>query len=520
MARRSGALAALVFALALSASLAWPAGASAFMGSYAVYSGFLDLGGNPISSVPLNGTVVLDISVGSPEELTSLSITDQLPTGLVVADPANVTLSGFAGGSVTANPGSTTISMSGLSLSWVDGWVDGWVGVNVTAKSPGTKTDHLTNMNSDQGTPFIVSDTTIDVVAPPSISTVFSPGSVAASGTSNLYFTITNPAGNDAALTGVGFTDSLPAGLSVASATSSTCGGTLTTSATSTISLAGATIAVGATCTLAVSVNAQTADYYSLASAVVSDNGGSGNTATANLNVDYVAPPTIGAEFGAATISPGGSTTLDFTITNPNSDVTPDVQPDTAGVMTLSGIGFTDTLPAGLALTTPNGLTGSCGGGTITAPAGGTAISLSGATLAAGASCTFSVGVVGLAAGTYQDSTGPVSSTQGGAGSPGQASISVTAAASSPSASPTLAATPSPTSAATPSPTSAATPSPTSAATPSPTSAATLPPTSADEPRSSSGDPGMILALLAGLGAALLLAWRRRRGSVVGRRVG
>lgn len=492
MARRSGALAALVFALALSASFAWPAGASAFWGSYNVDSIFLDLGGNPISSVPLNGTVVLDISVGSfEEELTRLSITDQLPTGLVVADPANVTLSDLAGGSVTANPGSSTISMSGLSLSLPDGWV----GVNVTAKSPGTKTDHLINMNSDAGTPFIVSDATIDVVAPPSISTVFSPGSVAASGTSNLYFTITNPAGNDAALTGVGFTDSLSVGLSVASATSSTCGGTLTTSATSTISLAGATIAVGATCTFPVSVNAQTAGYYSVASAVVSDNGGSGNTATANLSVGYSAP-TIGASFGAATISPGGATTLSLTITNPNSDVVPDVQPDTAGVMTLSGIGFTDTLPAGLALTTPNGLTGSCGGGTITAPAGGTAISLSGATLAGAASCTFSVGVVGLAAGTYQDSTGPVSSTQGGAGSPGQASISVTAAASSPSASPT------------------------SAATPSPTSAATLPPTSADEPRSSSGDPGMILALLAGLGAALLLAWRRRRGSVVGRRVG
>jgi hypothetical protein len=47
MARRSGALAALVFALALSASFAWPAGAAADWGSYNVYSGFLDLGGQP-----------------------------------------------------------------------------------------------------------------------------------------------------------------------------------------------------------------------------------------------------------------------------------------------------------------------------------------------------------------------------------------------------------------------------------------------------------------------------------------
>ena len=84
-----------------------------------------------------------------------------------------------------------------------------------------------------------------------------------------------------------------------------------------------------------------------------------------------VAPPTIVKSFGAASIPLNGSTSLSFTIDNPER------------FTALTGVGFTDTLPAGLVVSTPNGLTGSCGGGTITATAGSGAVSLAGATLAA-----------------------------------------------------------------------------------------------------------------------------------------
>src|SRR2546425_613589 len=123
-------------------------------------------------------------------------------------------------------------------------------------------------------------------------------------------------------------------------------------------------------------------------------------------------PPVIIKAFGAASIPVGGSTSLTFTIQNNNA------------AATLTGIGFSDNLPAGLVVATPNGLTGSCGGGTITATAGSGTISLSGATLAGGAQCTFAVNVTGTTLGAKNNSA-TVSSANAGAGSPSTATVTV-----------------------------------------------------------------------------------------------
>src|SRR5207244_12856447 len=96
--------------------------------------------------------------------------------------------------------------------------------------------------------------------------------------------------------------------------------------------------------------------------------------------------PTASESFGASTIPLNGSTTLTFTITNPNASTS------------LTGLSFTDNLPAGLVVSTPNGFTlvsGSLGGGTVTATAGSGTVSLSGGSLAAGASVSFPVNVTG-----------------------------------------------------------------------------------------------------------------------------
>src|SRR5450755_1373945 len=136
-------------------------------------------------------------------------------------------------------------------------------------------------------------------------------------------------------------------------------------------------------------------------------------TITADFTVTAaILPPTISKSFGAANIAVGATTSLTFNIGNPNAS-------------TLTGIGFNDAFPAGLVVSTPNGLVGSCGGGTITAVQGATSISLSAATLAGGANCSFSVNVTANTAGTKNNTTGAVTSVEGGTGGTAAATVTV-----------------------------------------------------------------------------------------------
>jgi arabinogalactan endo-1,4-beta-galactosidase len=131
-------------------------------------------------------------------------------------------------------------------------------------------------------------------------------------------------------------------------------------------------------------------------------------------------PPTISKSFGAASVALHGSTSLTFALRNPN------------GASSLSGIAFADTLPTGLVVTTPNGVSGSCGGGSIRATAGSDSISLADATLEAGGSCTFALNISAIAAGTQNNTTDAVTSTEGGSGKTASASITVAAASQQP----------------------------------------------------------------------------------------
>src|SRR5262249_17360287 len=150
---------------------------------------------------------------------------------------------------------------------------------------------------------------------------------------------------------------------------------------TSTISLSGATLAPGTSCTFGVSVKGTAIGQQNNTTSSVTDNAGiPGSSAQASITV--VVAPTLTTGFATANLQLNGSTTLRFILTNPR-----------ANTITLTGLSFSDLLPAGLLISSPNGLTGSCGSGTITANAGSNNLSLSGAVLAPGASCIFSVNV-------------------------------------------------------------------------------------------------------------------------------
>ena len=150
---------------------------------------------------------------------------------------------------------------------------------------------------------------------------------------------------------------------------SGSCGGTVTAvGGLGSVSLSGGTLADSASCTVSVNVTGTSAAVENNIVTVTSTTAGTGNTATASITV--VAPPAIGKGFGAASAPLNGQTSLTFSIQNNN------------GSTTLTGIGFSDTLPSGLVISTPNGLSGSCGG-TVTATAGTSLIKLLGATLSA-----------------------------------------------------------------------------------------------------------------------------------------
>ncbi len=249
-------------------------------------------------------------------------------------------------------------------------------------------------------------------MAPPSISKNFSASTIALNGTTSLSFSIAN-SNASTTLTGVSFSDTLPSGLTVSTSSTSQCGGTLTTTSPGTIALTGASITGGGICSFSVTVTGAAAGLQNnTTGAVTSTNGGTGNTASASTTV--VAPPTISKNFGASSISLNGTTTLSFTLTNP-----------AVNTVALTGVAFTDSLPSGLVIATPNGFTGFCGGGTITATAGSSSVSLSGANLAVNSSCTFSMNVLGTAAGVKNNTTGAVTSTNGGTGTTATASLTV-----------------------------------------------------------------------------------------------
>jgi uncharacterized repeat protein (TIGR01451 family) len=244
-----------------------------------------------------------------------------------------------------------------------------------------------------------------------SIAKAFSPTTIQKGSTSNLTFTLDNTAAGSVALTGLSFSDAMPTGLTLANASTSGCGGTVTTTAaTGVVALSGGSLAAGASCSFSVTVTGSTSGVKDNVSGFLSstETGETTNYATASVTV--VAPPNIGKSFSPASVATGTTSTLAFVITNPNAD------------SSLSGIAVSDTLPSGLTVTT--GSASACGG-TVTRTALTGVIALTGGSLAAGASCTFSVTVTGSTSGVKTNTTGTISSTEGGTGSTATASIAV-----------------------------------------------------------------------------------------------
>ena len=121
----------------------------------------------------------------------------------------------------------------------------------------------------------------------PTFSKAFGGSTLFANAQTSLTFTITNP--NTAALTGLAFIDTLPAGLMVTTPNglTNTCGGTATAVAGSnSIALSGGTLAASATCTLVVNVTGITAGTQNNITSTLTSNAPTAAPATASITVN------------------------------------------------------------------------------------------------------------------------------------------------------------------------------------------------------------------------------------------
>jgi len=356
-------------------------------------------------------TMQITISNKTNVELTGLGLVDALPENMSPVLP--LTAIQCNGGTVSYDAASNTLYLTGGELPAYGSCL---VTVEITSSVPANYQNCLDAgvVKDDQGvTNDSASCANLEVdtpvtVTPPSITKVFSADTIPADGTSLLTFTITNP-NTTVALTGVEFTDELPAGMTLTSTPNPTqCNGVVSfDSSTNTLRLTGGSISAGGSCTVVAGVSAEPGVYDNTTSVVTSTNGGTGNSASDTLTV--IAAPVISKEFNLDTIATGGISTLTFTISNPNPVANP---------VDLTGVKFTDVLPTGVTVAaSPDVTVTGCGTAYTFAPsADGATLTFSGGVVAVGTDCVISVDVTAANGGTYVNTTGAVSSTNGGTG--------------------------------------------------------------------------------------------------------
>jgi uncharacterized repeat protein (TIGR01451 family) len=377
------------------------ASATLSVGQPAITKAFLPI------TVNTGGTSVLTITLSNPTAaaMTLAAFTDTYPAGILnaAAPTASTTC---ALGTVTAASLGSSVALSGGTIPAAGSCT---VTVSVTATATNTNTIPVGGLTVSGGASnATAANATLSVNPAPVTTKSFSPASIAKNGTSTLTISVQNA--NNAAMTGVAFTDTYPAGLvntaaPTVTATPATCTFTALTAAAggNSFVLTGGSIPLNSTCIYTVQVTSATeGTYNNNTGAVTSTNYGIGVAATATLNV-IPNPPTTTKAFSPATIVSNATSTMTITLINPN-------------VIDITGAGFTDTYPAGLVNTNSPNVNTTCVGGTVSATSNGNSVQLSGATIPASGSCIVTVDVTSALAGAYTNNTGIISTGNAGNG--------------------------------------------------------------------------------------------------------
>ncbi len=242
------------------------------------------------------------------------------------------------------------------------------------------------------------------LAAPPTFTKAFAPDVIGPGSTTTLTFSITNGT-EPVPVENLAFTDTLPAGVTIAAAANATntCDGTLSApDGGTTITFTDGDVGVGVTCTITVDVTSATPGTHTNTTGDLTSAAGNSGTATDDLTVDATLPG-FSKAFAPSTVDLGERSTLTLTIDN------------TAGASPLTAMSFTDTLPSGLEVADPADASTDCGTATVpavlTAEAGSETIALTHLgtgghpSVPAGGTCTVVVDVTTTAGGLLVNSS-------------------------------------------------------------------------------------------------------------------
>ncbi|HSO23412.1 MAG TPA: hypothetical protein VLT81_10910, partial [Chondromyces sp.] len=381
-------------------------------------------------SVPFGGRSTLTFTVdntANQSAVSSLSFTDNLPPGIVIASPANASTdcqSPSQPATLTAVPGTSLVSFTAQSfpppfppLPVVAAGATCTVNIDVIGGAVGMLVNTSGELTSASGGPTRSSGAAtaaLEVTATPiALIKRFTDDPVPPGGTVELGFTIANlDRGADA--TAITFSDDLDATLSGLTAVglpmAGVCGPGSQLVGTGVLTLTGGSLAAEAQCsfsvTLQVPAGAATGAYPNTTSSVGADLGGAPVTGTPGADILFVSPaPRLAKEFTDDPVGAGGTVNLEFTVTN------------TSLTSTATGITFTDELTSFLGYPVSATLPGlsPCGAGSsVSLVSLGNLVQgllVSGGNLEPGGSCTFSVGIeipAGQPAGVYTNVTSAV----------------------------------------------------------------------------------------------------------------
>jgi len=350
-----------------------------------------------------NSRLRIDIFAPSDTDLTNFSITDDLPTGVTVSNSTPPAITGCgAAAALNAQTNALTISLTnGLILAGQRCRIDVYVTSNTPSPANGyTNTIPPTNITNNEGrTPTTALTANLNVTGGGAVLIAlvkgFDPLIVTGGAASTMSIELINP--SNVTLTGIAFTDNMPPNMILYNPINlnvGTCGGTLNGNPGDTFfSFSGGSLPPVGRCTLTLSatitVNGNLTNTI-LAGAVTTTNGVT-NADPAEATLTNLPGASIGKFFSPNPIPAGSYSLLTITILN-------------TGNIGLTGLGLSDSLPAGLAVAAgPAPAPVNNCGGTFTAVPGTQLVQLTNGLLAGNASCTIVVPVTGSDPGSYQN---------------------------------------------------------------------------------------------------------------------